>query len=270
MRMHAIRLLLLLCFALPVVARADDPAFAAWLSDFRAEAHQAGIEESVLNNAFEDAEPIDRVLELDRTQPETTLTVEEYLDKVVTKQRIAKGRKMYEENRALLENVASKYDVQPRFIVALWGIETNYGQNTGGFDIVPALMTLAYDGRRSDYFRGELINALKIAQEERISPQDMEGSWAGAMGQCQFMPSSFLKYAVDFSGDGKRDIWNNQADVFASIANYLHTEGWNGDRGLGSANDLKSNFRVLLKWNRSTYFARAVGRLADKLKEEES
>ena len=115
---------------------------------------------------------------------------------------------MMDQYHDLLAKVAAQYDVQPRFIVALWGMESSYGENTGGFDTIPSLMSLAYDGRRSAFFRGELFKALQIAQTENMDPEAMEGPWAGAMGQCQFMPSAYLKYAVDFDGDGKRDIWN--------------------------------------------------------------
>ncbi len=139
------------------------------------------------------------------------------------------GRAKYDEHRETLEQVEREFGVQPRFIVALWGIETNFGSFTGGFPVVNALATLAYDGRRSDYFRGELMNALLILEQGHIAPEAMKGSWAGAMGQSQFMPSSFLAYAHDHNGDGAKDIWNTQADVFASAANYLKGVGWNDD-----------------------------------------
>jgi membrane-bound lytic murein transglycosylase B len=137
--------------------------------------------------------------------------------------------------------------VQPRFIVALWGIETNFGQNQGGFSVVQALATLAYEGRRSAYFRGELFNALRILDADHIKPAAMIGSWAGAMGQSQFMPSSFLKFAVDYDGDGKRDIWNTRADVFASAANYLKKSGWRDDQTWGREVKLPANFAPQLK-----------------------
>jgi membrane-bound lytic murein transglycosylase B len=236
------------------VAHVPDQAFQNWLADFKSDALSKGISQQTLNEAFASTEPIDRVIELDRKQPESTMTLEEYLQKVVSAQRISQGKELYSENRALLDQISAEYGVPGNYIVALWGIETNYGNNTGGFSIVDSLATLAYDGRRSEYFRGELINALKIIDADHIDAIDMDGSWAGAMGQCQFMPSSFLSYAVDYNHDGKRDIWNTQEDVFASIANYLHSSGWN--------NDEENNFNVLLKWNRSRYFATAVQKIA--------
>ena len=185
------------------------------------------------------------------------MTQEQYLARVISDQRIMRGRELFAEHRPLLDEVSGKYGVPPQYIVALWGIETSYGDNTGGFSVVESLATLAYDGRRSEYFRGELINALKILDGGHIAAYDMSGSWAGAMGQCQFMPGSFLSYAEDYDGDGRRDIWDTQADIFASIANYLRQNGWNADRD--------NNFNVLLKWNRSRYFATAVMQLADSI-----
>jgi membrane-bound lytic murein transglycosylase B len=231
-----------------------DQAFQKWLTEFKQDALTKGISQQTLNEAFASTEPIDRVIELDRKQPESTLTLEEYLQKVVSAGRIRRGKELYNEHRAVLDKISAEYGVPGNYIVALWGIETSYGDNTGGFSVVDSLATLAYDGRRSEYFRSELINALKIIDADHIEAYDMDGSWAGAMGQCQFMPSSFLSYAVDYNHDGKRDIWNTQEDVFASIANYLHSSGWN--------NDEENNFNVLLKWNRSRYFATAVQKIA--------
>ncbi len=262
--------------------------------------------------------PIARIIELDRKQPELTQTFAQYMEKRITAKLAEEGRRHYALNRALLKKVGKKFGVQPRFIVALWGVETRYGTYTGGFPVIAALATLAYDGRRSDYFRGELLRGLAILEEGHIAPADMMGSWAGAMGQSQFMPSSFLNFAVDFDGDGRRDIWTTEADVFASAANYLARSGWRNDQtwgrevtlpeGFDSAladldvvkrlsawqalgvrradgsdlptRDLEasvvlpggeggpayvvySNYRTILKWNRSHYFAMSVGRLAD-------
>ena len=238
--------------------RHDEAKFRSWLKELRTEAKTRGISEKTLDDALGDITHLDRVIELDRKQPESRLTLEEYLAKVVSDQRINRGRELLAENRALLDEISAKYGVPPEIIVALWGIETSYGNNTGSFSVPEALATLAFDGRRSAYFRGELLSALKIIEEGHIDATSMEGSWAGAMGQCQFMPSSFMNFAVDYDGDGKRDIWNTQADIFASIANYLSRSGWN--------NDSENNFNVLLKWNRSRYFATAVMQIADGIK----
>lgn len=221
--------------------------FATWLEGLRTEALAKGVSRNTVTAALDGIEPIPRVLELDRRQPETTMTLRQYLDRVVVDVRVKNGRARYAENRALLEEVGRKYGVQPRFIVALWGIETNFGQNQGGFSVIQALATLAYDGRRSAYFRGELINALKIIDADHIKPSAMVGSWAGAMGQSQFMPSTFLSYAVDYNGDGMHDIWNTKADVFASAANYLKQSGWRDDQTWGREVKLPPNFGATLK-----------------------
>ena len=220
--------------------------FATWLEGLRAEALSRGISRETVS-VLDGLQPIPRVLELDRRQPETTMTLRQYLDRVVVDARVKNGRARYAENRALLEEVGRKYGVQPRFIVALWGIETNYGQNQGGFSVIQALATLAYDGRRSAYFRGELFNALKILDADHINPSAMIGSWAGAMGQSQFMPSTFLSYAVDYNGDGQHDIWSTKADVFASAANYLKQSGWRDDQTWGREVKLPPNFSATLK-----------------------
>jgi len=297
-----------------------DAAFQAWLAELRAEALQAGIREQTLDASFAGVEPIPRVIELDRRQPESTLTFEQYVELIVSDARVARGRASLQEHAPLLQEIGAKFGVQPRFIVALWGIETNFGQNTGGFSVIAALTTLAYDGRRSKYFRGELLDALRIVDEGHIRPENMKGSWAGAMGQSQFMPSSFMNYAYDYNGDGAKDIWTTSADVFASAANYLSGVGWSADitwgrevrlpagfdpaladlkvvkklsewqdlgvrradgRDLparelnasvvfpgeagGAAYIVYGNYRALLRWNRSLYFATAVGLLSDRI-----
>lgn len=228
-------------------AVASNAEFAQWLEELRKEALSHGISSDTVNVALNGLQPIPRVLELDRRQPEFTLTLRQYLDRAISDTRVKQGQARYAENHALLEEVGRKFGVQPRFIVALWGIETNFGQNQGGFPVVQALATLAYDGRRSAYFRGELMNALKILDADHIKPSAMIGSWAGAMGQSQFMPSSFLTFAVDYNGDGRRDIWGTRADVFASAANYLKKSGWRDDETWGREVKLPPNFGPQLK-----------------------
>ncbi len=298
--------------------RAAEVDFATWVAGVRQEAVAQGLRPQSVSRALAGVHQIDRVLELDRHQPETTLTFEQYIDLVVSPQRVQDGHQRLAENRALLEQVSRRYGVQPRFIVALWGIESNYGKGSGDFPEISALATLAYDGRRSAYFRKELMAAIKIIDQGWIQPEDMLGSWAGAMGQCQFMPSSYLQFAVSYRDDGRRDIWNRREDIFASIANYLARSGWHGDETWGrrvllptgfdtnlagpsnrkplaewqrlgiramDGRDLVTrereaalllpdgptgpallafdNFRATLQWNNSSYFAAAVGYLAD-------
>src|SRR5216683_4967205 len=214
-------------------AAANQADFPTFLAGVRQDALAAGIKPAILDRALNGLQPIPRVLELDRKQPERVLTFTEYMGRVVTPSRIETARHRLAENRSLLDEIGAKYGVQPRFIVALWGIESDFGRGMGGFPVIGALATLAYDGRRSAFFRKELLNALKILDHGDIAPEAMMGSWAGAMGQSQFMPSSYLSYAVGWRGDGRRDIWNRKEDVFASIANYLARVGWRGDQNWG-------------------------------------
>ncbi len=225
---------------------AAEQEFSAWLEGVRAEARQRGMKADTISSALSGITPIPRVIELDRRQPEFTLTLDQYLSRVVNGRRVRKGRARLAKHRALLREVAAKFRVQPRFILALWGIETDFGRLKGGFSVVPALATLAYDGRRSAYFRKELFNALTIIDQGHITAKDMIGSWAGAMGQNQFMPSSFLRYAVDFDGDGRRNIWTSTEDVFASTANYLRRVGWRDDQTWGRMVRLPHGFDAAL------------------------
>ena len=235
---------LALVFALPVSShetRSNVP-FALWLKELRAEAASRGVRAATIEEALRGVKLIPRVIELDRRQPEFTLTFRQYMDRVVPESRVKKGRQRLSENRELLEGIGRKYGVQPRFIVAFWGIETDFGRLSGGFPVIPALVTLAYDGRRSAFFRGELLHALDILDKNHIEPKNMVGSWAGAMGQTQFMPSSFVAYAVDHDGDGRKDIWNSRADALASGANYLARQGWKGDQTWGRPVTLPGSF----------------------------
>ncbi len=223
-------------------AYGTEESFHQWLDGVREEGLKRGLKPATLDSALAGIEPIKRVIELDRRQPEFTLTFDQYMNRVVSAKRVRKGRRKLSENRALLTKIGAKYRVQPRFIVALWGIETDFGRISGGFKVIPALATLAHDGRRSKYFRKELFNALTIIDQSHITAAKMMGSWAGAMGQNQFMPSSFLRYAVDHDGDGKRNIWTNREDVFASTANYLSGVGWRDDQTWGRPVRLSDGF----------------------------
>ncbi len=216
--------------------------FQDWLAELIAEARERGIREDIIEVALNDITPIPQVVANDRNQAEFTETFAQYLEKRVTSWRINTGRERLREHKELLAQVGEHYGVAPRFIVAFWGVETNYGSFTGGTDVVRALVTLAYDPRRSAYFRRELLSALDILNEGHIAHADMKGSWAGAMGQSQFMPSSFQEFAQDFDGDGKRDIWNSEADVFASIANYLRAAQWQDDQTWGREVQLPDNY----------------------------
>jgi len=214
-------------------AAEEEGLFDAWILQIKQLAKEKGISDETLSTAFNGIERNERVIELDRKQPEFTLTLEEYLNNTVTRGRMNKGKKHYEEYNDLLLKISNEFSVQPRFILALWGIETSFGKFTGSFNVIRSLSTLSHDLRRRDFFTDELINALTIIDQGHIEASEMMGSWAGAMGQNQFMPSSFLSYATDFNNDSQKDIWNTQSDVFASTANYLSSSGWNSNETWG-------------------------------------
>lgn len=311
----------LFLLALPASA-ATDTGFEGWKRQFVISAAGQGIDSRTLRIFQDDAEFLPKVIELDRKQPEKKQTFLEYYKSVVTERRIHDGRRAMQANWDGLFAAETKYGVPAQIIASLWGMETSYGGYTGNWGVLSTLATLAYEGRRADFFKGELITALKIMQQGHIAPSRMRGSWAGAMGQNQFMPSSYMAYAVDGDGDGKRDIWGSLPDVFASSANYLRQSGWKpgltwgvqadmdhpiAPAFVGLADDqgrsmdswhrvgihadghfrvpsnekvwlvapdgldgpkylVTNNYRVIMKWNKSTYFATAVGRLADHLK----
>ncbi len=236
--------LLILVTSLQALAQESQLPFEDWLAIVIAEAREQGIREDIIQQALVPVTPIPQVISNDRSQAEFTETFEQYLEKRVTQWRIDTGRARLAQHRELLEQVGAHYGVEPRFIVAFWGIETNFGNFTGGTDVIRALVTLAYDPRRADYFRRELFSALQILNEGHIAHADMKGSWAGAMGQSQFMPSSFVQYAQDFDGDGRRDIWTTPADVFASIAQYLKAAEWRDDQTWGREVQLPADYQA--------------------------
>ena len=302
-------------------AQGRDPAqFPAYIEMLKAEAHAQGVPEAVINDAFANVHFVDHVIHADRNQPEAKVTLDDYLARVLTAKRIAQGKMMLAQYQPQLQAVSRRYGVAPRYIVALWGMESQYGAIQGKEDIVSALATLAFEGRREAFFKKELFAALQMIQRGAIDAGSMKGSWAGAMGQNQFMPGSYLHYGADGDGDGRIDIWNNPDDVFASTAHYLAREGWHAQQSWGSEVTLPEgfdpalsgtkkaqgktiawwrqrgvitrdaatsptqtawivlpddaqgrafmvydNFRTLMRWNRSYYFAISVGMLADAI-----
>ncbi len=200
--------------------------FATWQANFRQRAVREGIDPALLERAFAGLSPNSRIQELDRKQPEFSKPVWEYLDNAVSAQRIQQGRALLVQHQATLQSVARAYQVDPEVIVAIWGMESNFGSNFGSLSVIRSLATLAWDGRRRASAEEQLIAALRIVQQGDVTPERMVGSWAGAMGHTQFMPTTFLTHAVDFDGDHRRDLWNSLPDVFASTAHYLHASGW--------------------------------------------
>ena len=304
---------------LPAVTSATTE-FEACLDRIRDRAVQDGVDAAVTDRVLARVEFLDRVIELDQRQPEFTTPFAEYLARSVTPQRVDRGRELLQTHRALLERVQRETGVPPAYLLAFWGLETNYGSYFGQTFVPSALATLACNPRRSDFFTGELIAALYIVQEDAIPLERMEGSWAGAMGHVQFMPSVFLRHAVDSDGDGRRDLWNSVPDAMLSAGNFLKDLGWDREyrwgrevllptgfdfaeasralrrplhewRHLGVTDvsghpvaglDLPAtlllpaghrgpaflvypNFNVILGWNRSEYYALAVGHLADRI-----
>lgn len=207
-------------------AAAADTGFAAWLAELKAEARQRKVDRAVLEAAFAGVQPLQSVIDADRRQPESRMTFVEYRTKVVNPARIDRGRELLLAQAPLLGRIEARFGVPGQVLIALWGIESNFGERQGTYSVFAALATLAYEGRRAKFFRKELLSALEIADRGYAPTEEMLGSWAGAMGQNQFMPSTYLGYAVDFDGDGRRDIWNSLPDVFASMANYLSRSGW--------------------------------------------
>lgn len=300
----------------------ETSAFQDWLDGFRAEALAAGINAQTIDNAFATVELNQRVFELNDNQPEFSRSIWDYLDSAVSETRIANGKNGYAENRLLLQNIESAYGVDASIMVAIWGLESSYGAILGNHDTISALATLAWKGRRTGYGRSQLIGALKILQNGYASRAQLKGSWAGAMGQTQFIPTTYLSYAVDHDGDGVRDLWSNLGDVFASTANYLSASKyaagykwgtevtlpagfdyalagtgyrkpvaeWAASGVSGAAGSLIGsidpnlrgriivpagasgpafivfeNFEAILKYNRSTSYALAVGMLSDQI-----
>ncbi|OEY67908.1 lytic transglycosylase [Marinobacter sp. X15-166B] len=303
----------------PFAQAAPTADFGQCVADLKTRAISNGVSPQVAEDVLSQVAHLDRVIELDRRQPEFTTTFADYLNRRVNKRRIEQGRKLLQEHDELLARVSAQTGVPPAYLLAFWGLETNYGSYFGRMSVPSSLATLACDGRRGHYFTSELIAALQIIEEGAIAPESMEGSWAGAMGHVQFMPSVFLRYAVDADGDGRRDLWNSLPDALMSAGNFLNSLGWDGDyrwgrevllppgfdyavaggekrslrawRELGvkdafgqalADDDIQAalivpaghrgpaflayhNFNVIMGWNRSEFYAIAVGHLADRI-----
>ena len=304
------------------LAAASEPSFAEWLETFKAQAIAEGVSSAVVEDAFAGVTVNERVFELNEDQPEFSRAVWDYLDRAVSQTRIEQGRTRRAQNAALFAEIEDQYGVDSEIIAAIWGLESSFGDIMGDYDAIAALTTLGWKGRRTSYGRSQLIGALKIIENGYASREQLKGSWAGAMGHTQFIPTTYLSYAIDHDGDGRRDIWSNLADVFASTANYLSRSGYRRDapwgveirlpeefdyglaepatrkalaewaaigvagargpligsldpnlRGRiilpagarGPAFMVFDNFGAILKYNRSTSYALAVGALADQI-----
>ncbi len=228
--------------ALPAQDALNKGSFEQYAASLKQEALDKGYSKTLVNEVFASLKHYKSAVVADKKQPEFTETLDTYLPKRVSKQRIALARKYYKEHQQELESIGQKYGVQPRFIVALWGLESSFGKFMGNYSVPSALATMAYDGRRESFFKSEFFLALDILQQGHVSLADMKGSWAGAMGQSQFMPSAFMSYAQDGDGDGHINIWQSRTDAFASIANYLKTRGWDNSQTWGREVKVPNNF----------------------------
>jgi len=220
----------------------DSKDFSVWLKHLKLEAKAANISAKTIKNTFKKAKYLPQVIVLDRGQPEFISPFLTYVDNRVTLNKIGLGRSVLLEHEALLSRVEMQYGVPRQILVAFWGLETNYGENKGNFGLPSALMTLAYEGRRAEFFRSQLFDAMRIVDAKHNTVEGMRGSWAGAMGHMQFMPSTFVKHGVDADGDGRINIWTSLPDAFASAANYLAKTGWHKDEPAMVEVKLPENF----------------------------
>ncbi|WP_293614799.1 lytic murein transglycosylase [Porticoccus sp.] len=240
-RRHFVVILALGALAITAPSSANTE-FSTCLMSLQAQARSAGINESILRDVVPSLQQQERVISLDRKQPEFLQTFSEYLDLRVTPERVERGRALLEKYRSFLLDLQEQYGVPPQYLVSFWGLETNYGSYLGRMPTLDSLATLACDQRRSDFFSGEFIAALQLMQRESLESADMQGSWAGAVGHTQFMPSSYLRYAVDGDGDGQIDLWRSERDALASGANYLKALGWQSGLRWGREVQLPDNF----------------------------
>lgn len=235
--------------------------FDAWLADFKTEAAAKGISQQAIAAGLAGVTLDQSVLNRDKSQKVFNQTFEEFSGRMVPP-RMTRGSNMMKQYGSVLSRIEQTYGVPGEILVAIWGLETDFGVNTGKFATIRSLATLAYDCRRAEQFRGELMDALRIVQRGDLAPADMKGAWAGELGQTQFMPSSWMKYAVDFDGNGKRDLLHNAPDVLASTANYLAGYGWQKGKDWQPGSP---NFAVLQQWNKSEVYSKTVAYFATQL-----
>lgn len=247
--------------ALAATCGNDGSGFDAWVGAFKREAAGQGISSGALR-ALDGVSYDTRVISLDRNQKHFQVSFEQFAANRVTAGRVSKGRAMLKQYASTLASIEQRFGVPGPILIAIWGMETDFGVNQGKMPVFRSLATLAYDCRRSPFFTGQLMDALRIVQRGDLSVGQMRGAWAGELGQTQFMPTSYVKFAVDFSGDGHADLINNSVDVLASTANYLRGYGWSRGGGWGEGS---GNFQALLGWNKAVNNAKAIGLFANKI-----
>jgi lytic murein transglycosylase len=261
LRAFAVSVALVLPGAPALAASCGSGNFQAWIDDFKTEAAAKGISQAAISSGLNGVTLDQAVLSRDRSQRVFSQSFEEFSGRMVPP-RLARGSNLMKQYGSVLSRIEQSYGVPGEVLVAIWGLETDYGVNTGKFPTIRSLATLAYDCRRAETFRAELMDALRIVERGDLTPAEMRGAWAGEIGQTQFMPSSYLKYAIDFDGNGRRDLLRSAPDVLASTANYLASYGWQRgkDWAPGSA-----NFAVLQQWNKSEVYARTIAYFATQL-----
>lgn len=244
-----------------VAASCGSGNFPAWLEDFKTEAAAKGVSQTAITSGLSGVTLDQAVLSRDRSQRVFNQTFEEFSGRMVPP-RLARGTNLMKQYGSVLARIEQSYGVPGEVLVAIWGLETDFGANTGKFSTIRSLATLAYDCRRGETFRGELMDALRIVARGDLSPSEMRGAWAGEIGQTQFMPSSYLKFAVDFDGNGRRDLLHSAPDVLASTANYLASHGWERGKGWEPGTP---NFGVIQQWNKSEVYAKTIAYFANQL-----
>jgi lytic murein transglycosylase len=261
LRALALGTLLLTTAAPALAAPCGTGSFDAWLDDFRKEATAKGVSPSAIQAGLTGVTLDKNVLSRDQSQKVFSQSFEEFSGRMVPP-RLTRGSNMLKQYGSVLSRIEQAYGVPGEVLVAIWGLETDFGVNTGKFQTLRSLATLAYDCRRSDLFKAELLDALRIIERGDVAPQEMRGAWAGEIGQTQFMPSNYIKFAVDFDGNGRRDLLHSAPDVLASTANFLASHGWQRGKNWepGSA-----NFAVIKEWNKSEVYARTIGYFATQL-----
>ena len=246
----------------------DGTGFSGWLERFKARAVAAGISRSAVESALAGVSYDRTVVRLDRSQKSFKLSFEAFYARRVGSALIRRGQNLMRTHRATLDRVEKRFGVPAPVIVAIWGLETNYGADTAGkYSIIRSVATLAYDCRRSDFFTAHLMDALRIVQKGDMMPEELRGGWAGEIGQTQFLPSGYMMYAVDFDGDGRRDLVRSVPDILASTANFLKAHGWQAGQSWGPGS---ANYAVIKDWNRAEVYQRTIAVMAAKLREQTS
>jgi len=257
-----------LLVSVPFAARSADcgndaSGFDGWLSRFKTRAASQGISSRAINAALTGVSYDANVVRLDRSQRSFKLSFEQFYARRVSSSLLRNGQRLMQTHRQTLDRIESRYGVPGSILIAIWGLETNFGGDSSGrHSIVRALATLAYDCRRSPFFENELLNALRIVDRGEMSPAQLRGGWAGEIGQTQFLPSSFVKYAVDFDGDGRKDLYRSVPDLLASTANFLKGHGWRAQQGWAPGS---ANYGVIQQWNKAQVYAQTISVVATRL-----